>query len=333
MNYFLFCLGLLLFVNSLADIAFTSFSARGAGFITSFTTQGLWRLCVRFCRRVKSNSFLRFAGLLIVCATLLQWILLIWASALIMSVSDRSSIINAQTKMPATLLEKVYVTGYSLSTMGNGDYAGGSKLWKIFITLLSFTGIIVVTVSLTYLVQVLQGVTSKRALSSGISSLGATPEKLLLHAWNGKDFSSVNMPLLLLAGQITSIAEKHLSYPVLHYYYSENRSKSLPVNLAVLDEAMTILYTLINQEHCTSHLAVHSARMSVSSFLETLKSNFISKAAMEPPVPSLALLAANNVPVNSKQIQWAYKENKNRRMLLLGLLQDDGREWQDVYDD
>lgn len=332
MNYFLFCVGLLLLIITLADVAFTSFSARGAGFLTAFTTKNLWRLCVQLCKRLNNNFLLRYAGVLIVCATLLQWIVLLWTSAFIVALSDELSIINAQTKLPATILEKLYVTGYSLSSMGNGDFTGSSELWKLFITLLSFNGLVVVTVSLTFLIQVLEGVSSKRALSSGISSLGTTPEDILLNAWNGKDFSALNMPVLLLAGQISALAEKHLSYPVLHYYYTENRSKSLPINLAILDEALTILHTLIPKEYCTNLLAIRSTRISICSFLLTLKSNFIAQSDEEPPLPSLSILIANNIPVNSEQMQLAYSENKDRRMLLHGLLKDDGTRWQSVYE-
>jgi hypothetical protein len=332
MNYFFFSAGLLLFIISLADVAFTSFSARGAGFITAYTTKKLWRFCVQLCEQLKNNYFLRFAGVLTVCVTLLQWILLLWTSAFIMTLSDDSSIINGQTKLPAGLLDKIYVTGYSLSTMGNGDFEGGSELWRIYLAVLSISGMVVVTVSLTYLIQVLEGVTTKRALSNSISSLGTTPEKLLLHAWNGKDFSSLNMPLFLLEGQITALAEKHLSYPVLHYYYSEKRSKSLPINLAILDEAMTILHGIIPPEYCTNQLAIRTIRGSISSFLQTLKSNLISKAEEEPPIPSLAILIANNVSVNRQRVPLAFSENKERRMLLLGLLKDDARKWQTVYE-
>lgn len=285
-------------------------------------------------RLLHKPRLLNFAGLAVVCLTLLQWVLLVWTAFTLIAASDQASFLNAQTKVPASLPEKIYVVGYSLATLGNGDYVGGTPTWKVFIAFMAFIGITVLTVMITYLVQVLSVVTTKRIFSSTVSSLGKTPEELLLNAWNGQNFSSLNHHLLHLGNQITTLAEKHLAYPVIHYYYSDAPDKSLPVTIAVLDEALTILYSSISKEHWPDHLILQSTRNSIGSFLDTLKSNFVGASEMPPPAPLLRKLGEKNVPINeTERASIANDDLQQRRKLLFGLLQDEGREWYVVYGD
>ena len=332
MNLALFLTGLLLLILSILDILYTVFSSRGSGYITGFTTKMIWIFFVFVNKRLHIPQFLRFAGLLIICLTLLQWVVLIWgANVLIVSSSD-FSIINTQTKAPAGLIEKIYVVGYTITTMGNGDYTGGSPIWDVYLSVTALTGIASITIALTYLVQVLSGVTSKRAFSSSVFGIGSDPVLLVSNAWNGKDLSSMNHYLLHLGNEITMLAAKHLAYPILFYYYVESRSKSLPVALTVLDEAMTIIYLHIPKQQWPDHLILQSTRYAVTSFIDTLKNNFIKPAKSAPPVPELNLLKEENITVTEgNQYKQRYETFSERRKVLLAFLQNEGRDWETVY--
>ena len=329
MNLILLSVGILLLLLILVDLLYTSFSARGAGYLTRWTTKTTWTFLVFLSTRLQKTRYLQYAGLLIICLTLLQWLALIWLANVFIVASDEQSILSAKTNVPAIFLEKVYTTGYTLSTLGNGDFIGGSEGWKIYISLTAYLGIVTLTVSLTYLVQVLSNVKSKRTFGSTVFSLGNNPQLLLVNAWGGRNFSSLNHHLLQLGSQITALSEAHLSYPVLHFYYSPDRSKSVPVAIAILDEALSIIYTCVPKDHWPDHLILHSTRQTISSFLQTLKAGFVKEADIIPPLPDFSLLKKENIPVLEGVFE-ADAVLQERRKLLLGLLQDEGRSWNAV---
>lgn len=332
MNLVLFLTGLVLLLLVISDLLYTAFSSRGGGFITTFTTKQAWKFILILSKYLRLPQLLNYAGLLIICLTLLQWVVLVWGANLLIVASDDFSILHAQTKLPAGLTEKIYVVGYTLTTMGNGDFIGGSPALDVYLSLASFTGIAALTVAFTYQMQVLSGVISKRAFSSSVFSLGSDPEQLLSNAWNGKDLSSLNHHLPHLGNQITMLAEKHMAYPILHYYSIQNRNKSLPVALSLLDEVMTIIYTSIPQQYWPNHLIMQSTRYSVSGFLDTLKGNFINPADSTPSLPELSHLERKKIPMEEvERYKLKYEEQSERRKILLGLLQNDGQEWNVVY--
>lgn len=325
---FFLIIGILLLIAGFADIIYTAFSSRGAGFITKVVSRSIWNVMVTFRNSTKNDKLLLFAGPVIMCITLIQWVGLLWLGNVFLVVSSESSVVNSQTKTPATLLEKVYYIGYTLSSLGNGDFMGGSSFWKIYAAIISFTGFVVLTVIITYLVQVLSTVSSKRKLSSYIAALGDDPENILVNAWNGKDFSRLNVHLQQLSSQVFSIDENHLSYPVLHYYYSTQASKSLSVTITVLDETLTLLYGSVPKPYWPDPLLMQVARRSVTAFLNTLKEDFIKPANELPPPASINKLAENNIPLyDSDQINEHYSMMQDRRKLLLGFLKDEGRKW------
>lgn len=333
MNELLFYTGLLLMVFTAADLLYTSFSARGAGLITGTTTRALWIFLVQLSRWFQFPKLLNYAGLLVVCYTLAQWVVLAWVTNFLIVLSDTQSILNAQTKLPASAMEKLYTVGYTFSTMGNGDYIGASPGSKIYLSVLAVMGLIMITVALTYLVQVLSSVTSKRVFAGSVSSMGATPEQLLLNAWNGEDLSSLNQHLVQLSTQVTTLGEHHLAYPVLHYYYVNDRQKSLPVAVALLDEALTIIYTAVPRQHWPNSLTLHATRQAIADLLAILRQGFIQTHKEEPPLPSFALLREQSFPlVPVEKYKAAYAAQEERRKLLRGWLKDEGREWEVVND-
>lgn len=324
--------GIILSALVLLDLIYTAFSSLGAGFITKWVSQTTWKFLLFLSKSLRVPKLMNLAGLIIVCIMLLQWVFLTWIAHVLIAVSDDYSIVNSNTKAPTGLLEKIYVTGYNLSTLGNGDYMGGSPMWKLFFPIGAFTGLIMVTVALTYLIQVFSNVNGKRNFSSYVSGLGNTPEDLLLNAWNGKDFSALNNHLLQLNKQLSAIHHNHMSFPVLHFYYSSDEKTSVPVTVSILDEAITILNTHVQKEVCPDALTMQLTRNTVTDFLSTLNKGFIKPSDAAQPSPQLSKLERRNVPLQKNESDTNNANNlRKRRELLLGFLEDEGRDWTSVY--
>lgn len=184
-------IGALLIGTVCYDLIYTTFSPRGAGFVSSTVSTFIWRSFFWMSRLFKTKQVLNGAGIVIVVAVLLTWVLLLWAGNTLVYLSDPEAVINSTSKVPADLAQRIYFTGYNLSTMGNGDYKAGTDAWRIYTAFISFSGLIMITIAITYMVPVLSAVTARRALSIRIAAIGRSPQKMLLNNWNGKDFKNL----------------------------------------------------------------------------------------------------------------------------------------------
>jgi hypothetical protein len=60
---------------------------------------------------------------------------------------------NVETNSPTTVVNKIFYTGYTLSTLGLGDMEPEGNFWDILTAILSFTGLILISIAITYLIQ------------------------------------------------------------------------------------------------------------------------------------------------------------------------------------
>jgi len=91
------------------------------------------------------------------------------------------SLVNS-SKIPASAIEKLYYSGFVISTLGIGDFMASNDIWRIVTDVYSFTGLILLTMSVTYFIPVLSGVIKQRKLGINLSSLGSSPQEIILNA-------------------------------------------------------------------------------------------------------------------------------------------------------
>jgi hypothetical protein len=91
---------------------------------------------------------------------------------------------NVETNSPTTVVNKIFYTGYTLSTLGLGDMEPEGNFWDILI--LSFTGLILISIAITYLIPVVSAEIAKRKISVTINTIGGSVEEMLLNYWDGK---------------------------------------------------------------------------------------------------------------------------------------------------
>jgi hypothetical protein len=91
-------------------------------------------------------------GAVILVSILINWLLL-WLSASLLFISQPDSLMNVETNSPTTVVNKIFYTGYTLSTLGLGDMEPEGNFWDILTAILSFTGLILISIAITYLIQ------------------------------------------------------------------------------------------------------------------------------------------------------------------------------------
>ena len=328
MNIPVFLAGLFLLIAFAHDLITTALSSNGEGWLTRHINVFLWRSLLAIRRITGWRKILSYGGTLIMLTVLLTWLLGIWTACTIMILSEEKSVMNVETNTPGSLGSKIYYTGYTLSTLGNGDLEPGSAFWEIFTAIFSFTGLIFISIAITYLLPILSAEIEKQRLSVYISTLGYSVEEIIRQAWNGHDLRSLEAHLPTLTSMILMHTQNHHAYPILHYFHTERKKDAFVLNLTNLDEVL-ILLELVPEERRPSNQALLPLHNAISHYLGTVKHVYVRPSKHAPPLPDQARIA-DIVPLNETDWEMHYRGWEARRKLLFGLIKNDGWIWEDL---
>lgn len=327
MNYAYLILGALCLLLAVGDLLWTTIWVEGgAGPMTSRLMSRTWGGL----RSVASNRprWLSLAGPVILVGSLVVWITLLWAGWTFIFAGAENALIDTRDPGPISWTERLYFVGYSVFTMGNGDFTPRDGLWQVVTALTTASGMLFVTLSVTYVLSVLDAVTQKRALASTISGLGTQGTEILVTSWSGDKFHGLELPLNTIATQINTLTSNHKAYPILHYFYTPDTERAPVVAITVFDEMLTLLHFGVPDQHQPNKIAIRQARSSVRTYLETLNTAFVPMADESPPVPAISTIRDGSVPtVAPEEFHDAIETVDDRRRHLLGLLQSDERQW------
>jgi hypothetical protein len=331
MRILLALVGILMLGYAILDILWTTFLEGGA----PLTTQAAARLArgmLRIQRRCTTRRVISLTGLVVVVATVLIWTVLLWAGWAFLFSASPDSLVDASTNQPAGVWERIYFTGYTLFTLGLGDFKPHGHFWQMATTIAAGSGFLLFGLQLAYLVPVISAATQKRQVAVYITSLGRSPDDIVLRAWNGQDTTALAPHLQSLTGMLALLGESHLTYPALHFFHGTHRIRAVAASVAALDEALTILECGL-QQGCSLDLpSLGAAREAITSYLDTLSPALIHPAVDFPPPPSLDNLRGMGVPVVSDQLfSAALKIVKDRRRLLLAMVRNEGWDWSAVW--
>ncbi len=331
MNYFVFILGVILLLITITDLINTSLSVRGVGFMTKRLSKTIWTVLLALHKRTGARKPLEYGGAFILVAILFNWLLLIWTSASLLFISQPDSLMNVESNSPTTIIDKIFYTGYTLSTLGLGDIEPDGSFWDILTAVLSFTGLILISIAITYLIPVVSAEIMKRRISVYITTLGCSTEDILLNYWNGENFRELEQPFISLTGTIILHAQNHKAYSVLHFFHSSDKKEAFALNLTNLDEALTMLLYVIPAAQQPSFNVLMGLRKAITSYLVTLPEAFIIPGDETPPLPELSALETKGIQlIKGETVDLAYEKIKSRRRLLLSLIKDDGWNWNDL---
>jgi hypothetical protein len=276
----------------------------------------------------RNFRLLSLAGPVVLILTVLFWALLLWTGWVVLFSADAGSLANPQTREQADLLGRIYFTGYTMFTLGTGDFAPQGAFWQIASSITSLSGLFLLTLSVTYVLAVVEAVVGMRSFASQVWTLGHSAEAFVANAWNGRGFPAVEIHLVSLIELLGAIGEQHKAYPMLHYYHAEKLPQSASVNLAILDDALTIWEFLVPEDVRPAPATLRNARDVVREFLDGLRDADIGESRNEPPWIDLAMLRAAGVRVlDHEALDRGGSELAVRRRHLLGFLEAEHREW------
>lgn len=329
MNWFLLILGLGLLLVAAFDAFWTALwvDAAPAPLSTALST-AIWKatraLVPRERRQLRS-----LAGPLSLAGILVMWILLVWAGWTLILSADPDALMSARATKPVDLSGRIYFVAFTMFTMGNGDFFPVGDGWELVVSLITASGMVLVTVAISYILSVLPAIVQTRTLSSQIHGLGDQADRAVVGWWNGREFPGLERQLNAIASAITLTTQQHSAYPILHVYRGSQKSTARGTAIAVFDEALTLLTFGLADGVPLAPGVLGAARSSVRSFLHDLDAaGIISPAAAPPPAPDLSNLRAAGIPtVDDETFASRLEDLAERRRLLLGLVQHDGYQW------
>lgn len=327
MNLAYLILGVFLLILAIVDLMWTTLWVEGgAGPLTSRLMSWSWRTLRRIGEQ--NSQLLSLTGPLVFAISLLLWITLLWVGWTLIFASAETALIDTLTRGPVSWHDLAYFTGYTMFTLGNGDFALQSGVWQLVTILTTASGMLFITLSVTYILSVLDAVTQKRAFAMGVSGLGTQGTEIVQRGWNGEEFQGLDLPLNMYVSQLNTLTSNHKAYPILHYFHTLETEEAPVVAIATLDEALTLFRFGIPEQNRPNDVIINNARASVQSYLATLENAFIEPADRSPLSPSLDPLRDAGIPtVSDEEFAAALTDLDERRQVLLGLVEADARQW------
>ena len=230
-------LGFFLIVLIYLDFFHTTLSGNGFGIFSKLLNRGLNRLIIKN----KSRRIFAYSGITHLLVTSFMWLALLFLGAFVVFTAGEQLVVDGTTGLPATKTERFYYTAYMLSTVGIGDFVPGNDPGRVLSAILSFSGFILVTTGLTYLLSVVNAVLSKKKLSFLLATLGEDVEEIYSYLKEQDELSSLVSDAASLKQQILDNASSYLAFPMVNYFLSRERNSALVLQLAGLYEVLMVI--------------------------------------------------------------------------------------------
>jgi hypothetical protein len=325
---FYLIIGFVILLTVSFDFFYTTLSGNGAAFFTSSLQALLHRFQLLLLPIVGRRVF-TLSGVFINLGVLVFWVISIWVALFLVFSSDPDAIVHTTNLQAANSTDRLYYTGYVLSTLGNGDFKATKPLFQMLTGIFSFFGFIFFTTSMTYLVSVSSAVIHKRSLAMTIRKLGRTPSEIIKNLFE-LDPRFFVYQISLLQQMIDHHSVNQHAYPVLHYYANAEEGSSLSINIAALDEAVSML--LCRRKDRRFQKEIGLLRYSLDQFMQHMKVKYnqITESGSTIHINWAEL----DLPEEIHQHGFGTDETQDldkRRQVLFSLLKTEGYQWKNVY--
>jgi hypothetical protein len=329
MHWVLLPLGVLLLASVMWDALVTTLSvATHAGPVSGRVAHQLWKLG----RHRDNESFLESLGVVLTLVVLGMWLVGLWAGWSLIFNASPTAVLDATSGAPAGGWDRIYYAGSTMFTLGPGDFRPNGAGWQLASVVALLNGLGLASLGITYLLPVTAAATERRQLAATISALGDRPDDMLLQAWDGSSFGFLPHHLIALGPEMDLLSQRHLAYPVLHFFHSTGVTNAAAPMIARLDEMVTMARLGLREQAAIPPSAIEPLHAALTHFLDTLRSAYINPAEQTPPPPPLDRLHDAGIPVvDDATFSTRVATLRERRRLLLGMVTNEGWSWEDVW--
>lgn len=300
-----------------------------AGILTRPVEDLVSRVVLWWVRRSGNRSQLNLLGAYCVVTRTVVSVTGLWIGWSLIYMSSPEAVVTATSEIAAETLERFYFAGYTVSTLGLGDFKPGNDTWRLVTTVTSLSGFMFLTFMVSFLVTISSQISQRRSLAMTITAAGDGPHAIL-DRYRQDDAIDLSPLLSMIALPLIKSAEASTNLPLLHRFHSADTVGSYAVAIARLDETLTIL------EHgCKGgeHPQIALARHGIDMIVDTLPDG--GRNHDEAASPSLAPLRKSGLDCASdEEFDRATSEEsvRYRRNRLKNMVETLGFSWhRDVY--
>jgi hypothetical protein len=277
-------IGAALMLLFLADIFLTVLYARaGTGLLAPYWNRAIWA-ALRYLSKLFSShrgAVLSFAGPIIVVLLIAFWALGLTISAALMMQPELGEAIQSSNGEASTdFVTALLVAGNSLSIVGGGDYSPHTAATRLLYLLNSLIGASVLSLVLSYLIQVYSGLRERNALALAIDLMSngtGDAAEMLTRLMPEGDSSDTSSELGNLIRSLAATKEAHHFYPLLFYFRFKEPFYSVSRFSFVLLDLTTLIETGLDRQRYGTLIKsapVAALRRGAMLLLETLDRNF-----------------------------------------------------------
>ena len=255
-------------------------------------SQVVWRTMVSVSKLFGRwrEFFLTLSGPLILLMVLGSWALLLSvAAALIIHPNLGTGIVATQGNTPTDFITALYVGGSSLSFIGASEFSPQDWFFRLFYLLTSLIGLSVVSLIITYLMQLYENLKQRNTLGLKVHFLSAETgdaAEVISHLGPQGQFENGYNNIVDWSAETARVRESHHFYPMLFFfrfrepYYSVSRT-----SLTSLDTVSLIKSALDNEEYgwLKESAAVEDLWQGTMKELQTLAQEFLPGEDLDAP--------------------------------------------------
>ena len=249
--------GIVLIVIAAVDIFMTVLYPRtGKSILSMPLSRVTWNIFRQVSRWSKSDRLLSYCGSVILVIIAVVWIaLFIFGFAFFVWPVLGDEIVASQGKTPTDFGTALYYSGYNFTTLGLGNLVPKSTVCRLVTVVQAALGFATFTVTLTYLLSVLNALTQRNVFALSLhhrTGTKANAAELLLGWGTGGEFDNAKSDISNIARDLFQLLESHHSYPILHYFRFHEVQYSLArMTLITMDTAALIKTALHQQQYRT----------------------------------------------------------------------------------
>lgn len=320
--------GLVLLAAVAVDVLRTVLDvSHGGGPITGAMGRRVWLRLVAWHHRGLPGSVLRVGGLLVTVSVVGIWLAGLIAGWGLIYLSGESALVSGSSGVPVGVVDRLYFASGGLFTQSLGDVLPGSSFWRMVTAANVGSGLLVLTLSITYAVPVIEAATRRRVFASTVATLGDSSAEIVANHVRNGDSSPLLDELATLRRDVIELSHLHLAYPVLHYFHSPERRSAFGPNLAALYDALVILESGCRHHGRPDPRFAHT-RTAIEAFLDPLLLDH--HATHRPPRVSARSCMRPGCPGGREKILDAEHELAGHRRKLAALVHEEGWTWPEV---
>jgi hypothetical protein len=249
-------IGILLILLILLDMFLTVLYARiGTSIIGARLGRLVWASFVTASRAAGSRrgAVLSFCGPLILVLLVGLWAVgLTMGAALIMHPELGTSIRAANGETPTDFVTAMYAGGSSMAIVGASDFTPHTSTTRLLFLLNSLIGMSVMSLTLTYVMQVYTALQRRNVMAMNIhfqSACTGDAAELLARLGPQGQFSGGYTNLSELGVEMTEAKEAHHFYPVLFYFRFSDSYHSVSRSTLVALDTVSLIKSALDDKH------------------------------------------------------------------------------------